>query len=107
MTIHRIGGHTAGLQCVRVHTKRGWVVLASDTSHYYEHFEKGRVFPTTFHIGTRASVKNTSANSAAPFTWRNGRISIPGVFRSAITHVMPRCFGALGSVRMSRKIQSE
>ena len=51
VTIHRIGGHTAGLQCMRVHTKRGWVVLASDTSHYYEHFEKGRVFPTTYNIG--------------------------------------------------------
>ena len=51
VTIHRIGGHTAGLQSVRVHTKRGWVVLASDASHYYEHFEKGRVFPTTFNIG--------------------------------------------------------
>ena len=36
---------------MRVHTKRGWVVLASDTSHYDEHFEKGRVFPTTYNIG--------------------------------------------------------
>ncbi len=51
VTLHRIGGHTAGLQSVRVHTKRGWVVLASDASHYYEHFEKGRVFPTVFNIG--------------------------------------------------------
>jgi glyoxylase-like metal-dependent hydrolase (beta-lactamase superfamily II) len=51
ITIHRIGGHTAGLQSVRVHTRRGWVVLASDASHYYEHFEKGRVFPTTFNVG--------------------------------------------------------
>ena len=51
VTIHHVGGHTPGLQAVRVHTKRGWVVLASDTSHYYEHFEKGRVFPTTFNIG--------------------------------------------------------
>lgn len=51
ITIHRIGGHTAGLQSMRVHTKRGWVVLASDASHYYEHFEKGRVFPTVFDVG--------------------------------------------------------
>jgi glyoxylase-like metal-dependent hydrolase (beta-lactamase superfamily II) len=51
LTLHHIGGHTAGLQSVRVHTKRGWIVLASDASHYYEHFEKGRVFPTTFNIG--------------------------------------------------------
>ena len=51
VTVHRIGGHTAGLQSVRVHTKRGWVVLASDASHYYEHFEKGRCFPTVFNVG--------------------------------------------------------
>lgn len=51
VSIHRIGGHTAGMQCVRVHTQRGWVVLASDTSHYYEHFENGRCFPITFHLG--------------------------------------------------------
>ncbi|HEV7801320.1 MAG TPA: N-acyl homoserine lactonase family protein [Burkholderiales bacterium] len=50
ITLHRIGGHTAGLQSVRVHTRRGWVVLASDASHYYEHFEKGRCFPIVFDV---------------------------------------------------------
>ncbi len=51
ITLHKIGGHTAGVQCMRVWTQRGWVVLASDTSHYYEHFESYRVFPTTFNLG--------------------------------------------------------
>ncbi len=51
LSVHRIGGHTHGLQCVRVHTRRGWVVLASDTSHFYEHFEQRRVFTTMFHVG--------------------------------------------------------
>ena len=51
ITLHRVGGHTAGVQCMRIWTSRGWVVLASDTSHYYEHFEQYRVFPTTFHLG--------------------------------------------------------
>jgi len=51
VTLHHIGGHTAGLQCVRVMTQRGWVVLASDASHYYEHMETGRCFPTIFHVG--------------------------------------------------------
>lgn len=51
ITLHHVGGHTAGLQVVRVHTSRGWVVLASDASHYYEHFECGRCFPLTFHLG--------------------------------------------------------
>jgi len=51
LSVHRIGGHTHGLQAVRVHTRRGWVVLASDASHYYEHFETGRGFPLVFHVG--------------------------------------------------------
>lgn len=51
VSVHRIGGHTAGLQSVRVHTQRGWVVLASDASHYYEHMETGTCFPVTFHLG--------------------------------------------------------
>jgi len=40
-----IGGHTRGLQSVRVRTQRGWIVLASDASHYYENHEDGRPFP--------------------------------------------------------------
>ncbi len=51
ISVHRIGGHTAGLQAVRVHTARGWIVLASDASHYYEHFESNRCFPLVFHVG--------------------------------------------------------
>ena len=51
LSLHRIGGHTMGLQAVRVHTKRGWLVLASDASHYYEHFETGRGFPLVYHVG--------------------------------------------------------
>ncbi|MDP3190261.1 N-acyl homoserine lactonase family protein [Rhodoferax sp.] len=51
ISVHLIGGHTAGLQCVRVHTARGWVVLASDASHYYEHFEQRRCFPLVYHVG--------------------------------------------------------
>lgn len=43
--LHLIGGHTRGLQIVRVHTERGWVVLASDALHYYENFERQDPFP--------------------------------------------------------------
>lgn len=59
VSLHRIGGHTAGMQCVRVSTARGWVVLASDTSHYYEHMETGRCFPTTLHVGEMVEGYNT------------------------------------------------
>jgi glyoxylase-like metal-dependent hydrolase (beta-lactamase superfamily II) len=51
ITLHRIGGHSAGLQCVRVSTARGWVVLASDASHFYEHYQAKRVFPVVYHVG--------------------------------------------------------
>lgn len=40
-----VGGHTEGLQSVRVHTKRGWVVLASDASHFYENIHRESPFP--------------------------------------------------------------
>ena len=51
LSVHRVGGHTAGMQVVRVHTARGWVVLASDASHFYEHFVNRRFFPLVFHVG--------------------------------------------------------
>lgn len=50
ITVHRIGGHSKGLQCVRVLTRRGYVVLASDTTHLYAHIEQGRIYPVTYHV---------------------------------------------------------
>ncbi|WP_336054932.1 N-acyl homoserine lactonase family protein [Nitratireductor sp. CH_MIT9313-5] len=43
--VHAVGGHSRGLQCVRVKTARGWLVLASDASHYYENFLRKKLFP--------------------------------------------------------------
>lgn len=45
ITLHRVGGHTRGLQVVRVHTRRGWVVLASDAAHFYANWRQRRPFP--------------------------------------------------------------
>ncbi len=50
VTLHKIGGHSRGLQSVRVMTAGGPVVLASDASHFYENFEMGKVFPITIDI---------------------------------------------------------
>jgi glyoxylase-like metal-dependent hydrolase (beta-lactamase superfamily II) len=36
---------TRGLQVVRVHTRRGWVVLASDAAHFYANWQQARPFP--------------------------------------------------------------
>jgi glyoxylase-like metal-dependent hydrolase (beta-lactamase superfamily II) len=51
VTVHRIGGHSKGLQSVRVKTRRGPVMLASDATHLYAHMEQGRVFPITYNVG--------------------------------------------------------
>jgi glyoxylase-like metal-dependent hydrolase (beta-lactamase superfamily II) len=51
ISVHAMGGHSAGLQCVRVNTARGPVVLASDVTHFYENMESGRPFTTAFHVG--------------------------------------------------------
>ena len=45
VTVHRVGGHSKGLQCVRVETAHGLMVLASDAAHFYENFETGKLFP--------------------------------------------------------------
>jgi glyoxylase-like metal-dependent hydrolase (beta-lactamase superfamily II) len=51
LTLHPTPGHTAGLQTVRVHTRRGWVVLASDSTHFYENMTRDRPFTIAFHLG--------------------------------------------------------
>lgn len=51
VSVHWVGGHSQGLQVVRVKTKRGWVVLASDASHYYANFEKTQPFPVVVNVG--------------------------------------------------------
>jgi glyoxylase-like metal-dependent hydrolase (beta-lactamase superfamily II) len=51
LTVHAVGGHSAGLQFVRVRTRRGFVVLASDVTHFYENMASSRPFTTAFHIG--------------------------------------------------------
>ena len=40
-----------GLQVVRVRTRRGWVVVASDASHFYANMEQGRPYPILFNVG--------------------------------------------------------
>jgi glyoxylase-like metal-dependent hydrolase (beta-lactamase superfamily II) len=50
VSVHLIGGHTMGLQAVRVRTRRGWVVLASDASHFYANMEQERPFPIVWSV---------------------------------------------------------
>jgi glyoxylase-like metal-dependent hydrolase (beta-lactamase superfamily II) len=50
LTVHHVGGHTLGLQVVRVWTRLGWLVLASDASHYYCNMDESRPFPVVANI---------------------------------------------------------
>ena len=61
----KIGGHTKGLQSLRVHTARGWVVLASDASHFYENMERPSPFPIVFHVGDMVAGYATLRAAAA------------------------------------------
>jgi glyoxylase-like metal-dependent hydrolase (beta-lactamase superfamily II) len=45
LSVHYVGGHSKGLQVVRILTRRGWMVLAADASHFYANMEEGRAFP--------------------------------------------------------------
>ncbi len=51
VTVHLIGGHTAGMQVVRVPTARGWVVLASDAAHYSSNYRERHPFPLVLDVG--------------------------------------------------------
>ena len=51
ISLHKVGGHTGGLQVVRVHTQRGWIVLASDACHFFENIRERSPFPIVFNVG--------------------------------------------------------
>ncbi|MHB8666519.1 MAG: N-acyl homoserine lactonase family protein [Burkholderiales bacterium] len=51
LSLHRIGGHTLGMQSVRVHTRIGWIVLASDAAHFYANMDEVRPFPIVHDLG--------------------------------------------------------
>jgi glyoxylase-like metal-dependent hydrolase (beta-lactamase superfamily II) len=40
LRLHRVGGHTAGLQIVSVETRAGRLVLTSDAAHFYRNVER-------------------------------------------------------------------
>ena len=45
-------------------------------------FQPAPTSPSRLASGTRASVMNTSLNSASPVSWRSGRTSTPGACMS-------------------------
>ena len=51
VTVHHVGGHTDGLQIVRVWTRRGWIVLASDAAHFYANMDIPNPYPVLYSVG--------------------------------------------------------
>lgn len=45
ISLHLCAGHAAGMQSVRVKTKRGYVMVASDATHFYMNFKDKKPFP--------------------------------------------------------------
>ncbi|MGW8368538.1 MAG: N-acyl homoserine lactonase family protein [Gammaproteobacteria bacterium] len=66
VTVHHIGGHTKGLQAVRVMTASGPVVLTSDASHFYAHYEQQRVFPVLYNLADVIEGYRTLSRLAGP-----------------------------------------
>ncbi len=51
VSVHHVGGHTDGLQIVRVRTRRGWMVLASDAAHFYANMDAANPYPFLYSVG--------------------------------------------------------
>lgn len=50
VSVHAVGGHTPGMQIVRVRTQRGWIVLASDAAHFYLNYQTKNPFPVFYNF---------------------------------------------------------
>ena len=50
VSLHLIGGHSGGIQSVRVATARGWVVLAGDATHLWGNIRKRMPFPVVVDV---------------------------------------------------------
>jgi glyoxylase-like metal-dependent hydrolase (beta-lactamase superfamily II) len=90
LSVHLIGGHTDGLQVVRVRTENGWLVLASDATHYYENFETGRPFPVVYDVGAALEGFETLRRLAA------GGAVIPGHDPAVLERYPPAAHGLDG-----------
>jgi glyoxylase-like metal-dependent hydrolase (beta-lactamase superfamily II) len=75
ITVHWVGGHARGLQVVRVRTRRGWVVLASDASHFYANIDQSRPFSLMVDAEDMCRATIRSCSRAIPGFMRMRRTS--------------------------------
>jgi glyoxylase-like metal-dependent hydrolase (beta-lactamase superfamily II) len=95
ISLHWIGGHTEGTQVMRVRTQRGWVVLASDASHYYENFEMARPFSVVNNLAEMLEGYKTMVKLAD-----SPRHVIPGHDPLVLTRYPQSKTGLAGTVRV-------
>ena len=60
--MHLVGGHSVGLQVVRVPTKRGWIVLASDATHFWARTTASAPYTRR----SRSSARSPTSTRATP-----------------------------------------
>lgn len=65
VTVHCIGGHSRGLQAVRVKTASGWMCLASDAAHFYENVFARKPFPIVVDLADMLEGFDTIINLAS------------------------------------------
>ena len=53
------------MQIVRVSTQRGWVVLGSDSAHFYANLEPGRPFPIFDDLAAYVEAQRTALQLAS------------------------------------------
>lgn len=85
VTVHRVGGHSAGLQIVRVLTQEGWMVLASDAVHLYQNIRDDNPFPLICHLGDMYEAFRTARRLA----------SAPGLIIPGHDPLVGACFPSL------------
>jgi glyoxylase-like metal-dependent hydrolase (beta-lactamase superfamily II) len=72
ITVHLVGGHTAGTQVVRVDAAEGPIVLASDASHFYANVDDDRPYGAVHHLDRMYAAFDTLHELAA------GGVIVPG-----------------------------
>ncbi len=95
VTGHWVGGHSKGLQVVRVRTASGWLVLASDAAHFYANLEEARPFPLV--VDTDEVLDGFKAIQALGSTPRH---YIPGHDPAVLRHYPPSLDGNPNIVRV-------
>src|SRR5262245_7879764 len=102
ITVHKVGGHTRGMQVVRVNTARGWVVLGSDTAHFYANLEPDRPFPIFDDLATYVQAQRKALQLAT-----SPRHFIPGHDPLVLAHYPAARAGLDGVARVDLPPRSQ